>query len=103
MAKNRHGKYPVGTVLRYRNGCAFVKGKDGKWVRQSRLVYSLQFGELQEGQRVFHKDGDRTNDEAENLVAIQFNEFRFQLFPERKVLYMPKKEVAPKTKRLVIR
>lgn len=64
---------------------------DGKMVAESRRVWELRRGELLEGDRVFHIDGDRTNNRIENLAKVHYNQVKFVMLKESKVLWMPRK------------
>lgn len=85
-----HGKsYPLGTKVQHRNGYIYVKTDDGL-IPEGRRVYELTHGELEAGYRVFHMDGDRTNNSPRNLSAVKFNTTKFVMLKESKVLWMPK-------------
>jgi hypothetical protein len=86
--------YPEGSVIQEKTGYIKVKTKQG-WISQGRLHYQQANGSLDRNQRVYHIDGDRTNNDAENLVAITFSEKRFQLLPHRRIMFMPKLKPAP--------
>lgn len=86
--------YPVGTKIRYRNGYIKVKidnpeGDGVKWEAESRRMWAMYRGELEEGDRIFHIDGNRENNKISNLALIHFNQTKFSLYKESKVLYMP--------------
>lgn len=84
--------YPIGTKVRHRNGYVKVKieGEEGAiWQPESRRMWELYRGELVDGDRVFHIDGNRENNKIQNLALIHFNQTKFTLYKESKVLYMP--------------
>src|SRR5713226_492836 len=81
--------YPLGTKVQYRSGYIVVKTEDGM-VPESRRIWELQKGELQAGDRVFHIDGDRTNNRISNLAKIHYNQTKFVMLKESKILWMPK-------------
>lgn len=85
--------YPVGTRVQYRSGYIVVKvvNDDGeaKMMAESRRVWELSKGPLDPGDRVFHSDGDRTNNKIHNLSKIHFNQTKFVLLKESKILFMP--------------
>lgn len=90
MSHWRGRSYPAGTKVQHRNGYIFVKTDDGKLVAESRRQWELQRGDLQEGDRVFHLDGDRTNNRISNLAKVHFNTTKFVMLKESKVLWMPR-------------
>lgn len=93
--------YPEGAVIQEKNGYIKVKTKQG-WISQGRLHYQQANGTLEKEQRVFHIDGDRTNNDTDNLVAIRFNPARFQLLPHRRIMFMPKLKAAPSARALAL-
>lgn len=82
-------RYPVGAIVQHRDGYIFVKRDDG-WIAQHRLVAEAAHGELNKGDRVYHIDGDRTNNNKDNLVVLHFNTTRYHLLKTRRILYLPK-------------
>ncbi len=50
----------------------------------------MQRGELKEGDKVFHIDGDRTNNRITNLAKVHYNQVKFVMLKESKILWMPK-------------
>lgn len=84
--------YPVGTKVQHRNGYIRVKveGDEGpSWQAESRRVWELYRAPLEPGDRLFHIDGDRTNNKIGNLSMIHFNQTRFVMLRESRVLFMP--------------
>lgn len=81
--------YPLGTRVQHRNGYIVVKTEDGM-ISEGRRVWELSKGDLAPGDRVFHSDGDRTNNNPNNLVKVHFNATKFVMLKESKVLWLPK-------------
>lgn len=73
--------YKLGTRVQHRNGYIVVKVEgehgEGKMMAESRRIWELTHGELEAGDRVFHIDGDRTNNEPYNLAMVHFNQTKF--------------------------
>lgn len=88
------GRKPTGTVIQRRSGYIYVKTEKG-WVPESRLVASLKLikRDLEEGERVFHKDGNRENNRPENLSVIKFNMTKYQLLPSARIIHLPKAQI----------
>lgn len=93
--------YPEGTIIQQKTGYIQVKVK-GRWISQGRLHYQKAHGTLEREQRVYHIDGDRTNNDEDNLVAITFSTTRFQLLPQRRIMFMPKLKPAPSAQRAAV-
>lgn len=76
----------------------FYKNRRKKWVAQHRWVAAQKgdargiSGDLNEGERVFHIDGNKENNEASNLIRIQYSTEKYRLKPlsSSRVLYRPK-------------
>lgn len=90
-----HGKsYPVGTRVQHRNGYIVVKVETdeggARMMAESRRIWELKRGDLEPGDRVFHVDGDRTNNDISNLAMVHFNQTKFVFLKASQVLYMPK-------------
>lgn len=88
MSNWRGKNYPVGTRVQHRNGYIVIKTGDGM-IAESRRIWELKRGDLEAGDRVFHMDGDRTNNNIHNLAKVHFNQTKFTFLKESKVLYMP--------------
>jgi len=86
--------YPIGTKTQTKSGYIRIKiaTDDGevRWEAESRRTWELQRGPLQDGDRVFHIDGDRTNNRIGNLAKVHFNDKKFTFLKESRVLYLPK-------------
>jgi hypothetical protein len=92
-------KYPTGTVIQHRTQYIFTKTDTGKWVSNARLVMMKDIGRpLQENERVFHKNGNRSDNGIPNLVIITINLTKYKLLPMRRVLYLPKEYTKGKPK-----
>lgn len=94
MSRYAHAHHHViGTKVQHRNGYIFVKieGDEGdpQWQAEARRVWELQRGPLNEGDRVFHIDGDRTNNRITNLAKIHYNTTKFVFLKQSRVLYAP--------------
>jgi hypothetical protein len=86
--------YTIGTEVQEKNGRVRKKVDEGKWISRGRYVYmKANSEELSSDHRVFHKNGDKANDEPKNLVAIKFNGTRYGLLHSR-VLYVPHGRIA---------
>lgn len=86
----RHS-YPPGSVVQRSNGYVFVKTDRG-WTAQHRLIASnvLEKRELVKNERVYHKNGDREDNDPKNLVVLRFSEHRFKHLPHPRIIYIPK-------------
>lgn len=86
--------YPVGTRVQHRTGYISVKVVDdegrARMMAENRRVWELSRGPLQLGDRVFHMDGDRTNNKIQNLAKIHFNQTKFTFLKHSEILWMPK-------------
>lgn len=84
--------YPTGSKIKNKQGYVFIKMTSGKWKSEHRfnMENSNLHRELREGERVFHMNGDRENNNPKNLVAIQFNTTPFKLLNHREILFIPK-------------
>lgn len=93
MSRWKGSSYPLGTRVQHRDGYIFVKAQDDegreRLIVESRRIWELRRGPLEPGDRVFHKDGDRTNNNIQNLEKIHFNQTKFVFLKESKILYMP--------------
>lgn len=92
-----HGRRSVGAVVQHRNGYIHVKveDQDGKerWIAQGRCIWELQRGDLEEGDRVYHINGDRTDNRIQNLAKVHFNSTKFVFLKESRVLFDPDKKI----------
>lgn len=60
---------PIGYVGRPSNGYLMVKTKQG-WISQARYEYAKAYGKIPKGCVVIYLDGDNTNANPDNLMAI---------------------------------
>lgn len=95
--------YDIGTKVQHRNGYIKVKieGEGGKpkWEAEARRNWELTYGDrdpIVAGDRVFHKDGDRTNDRPSNLAKIHYNDTKFVFLKKSRVLWEPKFKIKKK-------
>lgn len=100
MVRRFERSYAVGTKVQRRNGYIFVKTDDGL-IAESRRNWELQKGELKPGDKVFHIDGDRTNNRIGNLAKIHYNQTKFVFLKESKVLWRPKLDKKAFTREMV--
>ena len=82
--------YEIGTKVQQKNGVIRVKIGKSAWMPESRYNWVMSKGALREGQRVFHLNGDVTDNRPQNLVPIQFNTKKFIILKSSRVLYIPK-------------
>lgn len=84
---------PIGAKVQHRNGYIHVKveGDEGeaKWMSEARRTWELHRGPLKEGDRVFHVNGDRTNNHISNLAKVHYNSTKFVFLKESKLLFCP--------------
>lgn len=88
--------YPKGTEVQEKSGRVKIKissdSNGSKWIGRARFNYMKAYKiDLTDSHRVFHMDGDLTNDNPKNLAAIKFSGIRYALTTS-KVLWMPKAE-----------
>lgn len=83
--------YPIGTVVQEKSGRAKVKVGEREWIGRGRYEYQKANPreKVNGDQRVFHIDGDRFNDDPDNLVAITFTGTIYNLSHSR-VIHLPK-------------
>jgi hypothetical protein len=91
MPYNRMHQYPSGSIIQHRNGYIFIKQENEKWQPQSRFVMEQQVlgRDLEKHERVYHKDGDRTNNDPGNLVVIKVGAREFKLLERSVPLFIP--------------
>lgn len=91
--KTRYSNYPIGTRTQHRNGYIYVKVVDDdghpKLMAEARRTWELKRGDLEAGDRIYHMDGNRENNDIRNLAKIHFNQTRFVFLKQSKILYMP--------------
>jgi hypothetical protein len=90
MKSRTFGIYPVTSVVQRRTGYIFVKIGRGEWISQARLNLEQRLGrKLSSNERVYHIDGNRENNDAENLVPITFNDRTYTLLSHSRALFIP--------------
>ena len=67
---------PVGSERIKIDGYAEVKTENGKWELKHRLKYKEYYGEIPNGYVVIFADGDKSNFNKENLIAVSRNKLR---------------------------
>lgn len=76
--------------MQYRTGYIVVKVEnekgEAKMMAESRRVWELHHGELEAGDRVFHCDGNRTNNNIGNLAMVHFNQTKFVALKQSRML-----------------
>lgn len=86
--------YPEGARIQWRNGHEYIKTMEFGLIKRARLIALQKHGELSKNEKVFFRDGDRTNFDPENIIPIRFSETRFKYLPRSRVIYMPSSKVA---------
>lgn len=89
MAHHR-SRYIPGTLVQRKDGAHYIKTPKGMKPLARHVWEEHHAHPLQEGQRVFHVNGNRQDNKPQNLVAIKFNTTRYAF--EWKILYVPKAE-----------
>lgn len=107
-----HGQhsYELGTEIQDKSGRVKKKIGDSegaKWMGRNRYNWMQHHKrELEDGEKVFHMNGDKADDTPGNLVAIKFIGIKYNLKRSR-VVYAPKKSLnikpwLPKRKELAV-
>ena len=73
MEMEKHPCWKGGVQVSKRDGVILNIGNH-KRIRRARYVFELEYGEIPKGFVVIHKDGNRDNDNIENLEAISRKE-----------------------------
>jgi hypothetical protein len=81
-------RHREGTRVQYRTGYIYVKTEEGM-ISEARRIWELHRGELSPGDRVFHLNGDRTNNNIRNLSKVHFNATKFTMLKESRILWEP--------------
>lgn len=82
--------YDIGTRVQQKAGVIKIKVGNSQWMPESRYNWITQKGEIKEGEKVYHVNGDVTDNRVQNLVKIQFNTKKFIILKSSRVLYIPK-------------
>lgn len=85
--------YPEGARIQWRNGHEYIKTREYGLIKRARYIAIQEHG-LSRNEKVFFRDGDRTNFKVENIIPIRFSETRFKYLPHSRVIYMPSSKVA---------
>jgi hypothetical protein len=85
--------YLTGTEVQNKNGSVKKKLSDGSWIGRNRYIamQKILHRDLLENERVYHLDGDKANDEPENLAVIKFQTKLYKLQHSR-VVFAPQKD-----------
>lgn len=59
-----------GGEQKFTNDCVYLYSGINKRVRRPKKVYEDAYGEVPKGWILYHLDGDRYNDDLDNLIAI---------------------------------
>lgn len=79
--------YPVGSVVQHRNHYIHIKTSDGEWSSQHRWMAAMKGdvpgkdGDLQPGEKVYHLNGKKDDNDPKNLIRIQFDTTKYYLKP----------------------
>lgn len=68
-ALDKHPQWKGG-VQHIINDCAYLAIAANVRVRRPRYIYEQRYGKIPNGFVIYHKDGNKDNDNVENLVAI---------------------------------
>jgi len=86
-------RYELGTEVQEKSGRVKKKIEDldgAKWVGRNRYNWMQHHKkELGDNDKVYHIDGDKSNDDPSNLVAIKFSGVKYSLKHSR-VVWEPK-------------
>lgn len=98
----RGRSYLAGTEVQEKSGRVKKKIEDidgAKWIGRNRFNYMKHHKrELDENEKVYHINGDKADDNPENLVAIKFSGVRYAL-KTSKVVWEPRPILQVKRKR----
>lgn len=70
---DKHPQWKGGINVMSKDCVHIWVGKETR-VRRPRVVYERAYGKIPKGYVIYHKDGDRHNDDIDNLVAISRSE-----------------------------
>lgn len=90
--------YPQETRIQRRDGHEYIKTREYGLIKRARFVALETYGQLLRNEKVFFRDGDRTNFKTENIIPIRFSETRFKYLPKSRVVYMPSKSLTTATR-----
>jgi len=63
-----------GGVQKISKDCVYLYAGVNKRIRRPKKIYEEMFGEIPEGFVIYHRDGNKHNDNPENLIAISRTE-----------------------------
>lgn len=92
----RRQGYPAYTQVETKDRYVKVKLPNGKWEGLGRHLLKKSGADIEDGYRVFFKDGDRLNRHVSNLTAIKFNNTRYILLSHSRVIYLPTQSAVEK-------
>lgn len=82
---------PVGSERITKNGYIEVKVADpNKWETKNKVIYKKYFGDIPKGHKVIYADGNKLNNEPDNLILVSCSEL---LIANRKHLIYDNKEL----------
>lgn len=87
---NERNSKPIGTESTRSDGMTKIKIGNKKWIYKQRYVYEKYYGKLPDNYMVVFLDGDRTNYDIDNLMAVKKSEYN----------YVKNKELLSKNKEL---
>lgn len=59
-----------GGIQKNKSDCTLLWAGCNKRVRRPRYIYEKAHGKIKKGYIIYHKDGNKDNDELDNLIAI---------------------------------
>ncbi len=94
LALARMHNYPRGTKIQRTNRYVFIKQQTGQWKAEHRWVMEQKVlgRDLEEGERVFHRNGIKDENDPGNLVVVKFSTTKFVPLKKSVVLFIPKKQ-----------
>lgn len=70
-----HNYRPVGSERITKDGYIEVKVSDpNKWETKNKIVYKKHFGDIPKGYKVIYADGNKLNNEPDNLILVSSSE-----------------------------
>lgn len=82
--------YEIGIRVQQKNHVIQVKVGNAKWMPESRYNWAVEKGEIPEGVKIYHRDGNVENNDTDNLIDIQFNTRKYVALKTSRILYVPK-------------
>lgn len=94
MERNNYQRmrnYPSGSRVQHTTKYIFIKQKEGGWIPEHRwLAQDKLVGRpLEPGERVFHRNGVRDDNDISNLVIVKYNTTKFIPMKHSIVLFIP--------------